>query len=111
MDMRWGYNNVHIREGDKWKAAFKTKFGLFEPTVMFFGLCNSLATFQRMMDGIFAEEIVQGWLVIYMDDILVASDSREDLQEKTKLVLEKLKKSDLYIKPEKCELEVMKTGS
>ena len=78
MNVRWGYNNVCIREGDKWKAAFKTKFGLFKPTVMFFGLCNSHVTFQRMMDGIFMEEITQGWLVVYMDDILIASDSRED---------------------------------
>jgi hypothetical protein len=89
MDVRWGYNNVRIREGDEWKAAFKTKFGLFEPTVMFFGLCNSPATFQRMMDGIFAEEIAQGWLVIYMDDILIASDDKEDLREKTKISLGK----------------------
>lgn len=50
LDVLKGYNNVRIREGDEWKAAFKTKFGLFEPTVMFFGLCNSPATFQAMMD-------------------------------------------------------------
>jgi hypothetical protein len=109
MDVRWGYNNVRIREGDEWKAAFKTKFGLFEPTVMFFGLCNLLATFQRMMDGIFAEEITQGWLVVYMDDILIASDDKEDLRRKTRIILEKLKESDLFIKPKKCEFEVTKT--
>jgi hypothetical protein len=79
MDVRWGYNNVRIQKRDKWKATFKTKFGLFEPTVMFFGLCNSPATFQRMMDGIFAKEITQGWLVVYMDNILIASDTREAL--------------------------------
>ena len=45
MDIRWGYNNVRIKEGDEWKAAFSTPFGSFEPTVMFFGLCNSPATF------------------------------------------------------------------
>jgi len=45
MDLRWGYNNVRIKEGDKWKAAFMTLEGLFEPTVMFFGLTNSPATF------------------------------------------------------------------
>src|SRR6266852_4947939 len=48
MDVRWGYNNIRIREGDKWKAAFHTKRGLFKPTVMFFGLMNSPATFQKV---------------------------------------------------------------
>ena len=49
-DVRWGYNNIRIRKEDQWKAAFKTNRGLFEPTVMFFGMCNSPATFQAMMD-------------------------------------------------------------
>jgi Reverse transcriptase (RNA-dependent DNA polymerase) len=53
LDVHWGYNNVQIRKGDEWKAAFKTNKGLFEPTVMFFGMCNSPATFQAMMDDIF----------------------------------------------------------
>ena len=50
LDVQWGYNNVWIWEGDEWKAAFKINQGLFEPTVMFFEMCNSLATFQSMMD-------------------------------------------------------------
>ena len=50
MDLRWGYNNVRIKEGDEWKAAFTTPEGFFEPTVMFFGLTNSPATFQAMMN-------------------------------------------------------------
>ena len=45
MDLRWGYNNVRIKEGDEWKAAFTMPEGSFEPTVMFFGLTNSPATF------------------------------------------------------------------
>jgi hypothetical protein len=53
LNVRWGYNNVRIRKRDKWKAAFKMNKGLFEPTVMFFGMCNSPATFQAMMDDIF----------------------------------------------------------
>src|ERR1700720_4361181 len=48
LDVRWGYNNVRIKEGDEWKAAFRTNRGLFEPLVMFFGLTNSPATFQTM---------------------------------------------------------------
>ena len=58
-DIRWGYNNVRIKEGDEWKAAFLTNEGLFEPTVMFFGLTNSPATFQTLMNFIFASEIAQ----------------------------------------------------
>ena len=51
-DIRWGYNNVRMKEGDEWKAAFRTNRGLFEPTVMFFGLTNSPAIFQGMMKQI-----------------------------------------------------------
>ena len=50
IDLRWGYNNMRIKEGDEWKAAFTMPEGLFEPTVMFFGLTNSSATFQAMMN-------------------------------------------------------------
>ena len=68
LDIRWGYNNIRIKEGDKWKAAFITNKGLFEPTVMFFGLHNSPATFQAMMDNYFRDMIDKGWITIYMDD-------------------------------------------
>ena len=78
MDVRWGYNNVRIREGDEWKAAFICKQGLYEPTVMFFGLCNSPATFQAMMNDIFKLEIAQGWILIYMDDIIIANEGDRD---------------------------------
>jgi hypothetical protein len=60
LDVRWGYNNVHIREGDEWKAAFCTNRGLFEPLVMYFGLTNSPATFQTMMNEIFQDLITEG---------------------------------------------------
>ena len=79
MDVRLGYNNVRIHKGDEWKAAFKTKFRLFEPLVMFFGLCNSLATFQHMMDNIFIVQTTKGWLIIYMDDMLILAETMEKL--------------------------------
>ena len=53
LDLIWGYNNVQIKEGDEWEAAFLTNKGLFELQVMYFGLCNSPGTFQRMMNSIF----------------------------------------------------------
>ena len=52
MDIQWGYNNIRIKEGDEWKAAFRMNKGLFEPMVMFFGLTNSLAMFQEFMNHI-----------------------------------------------------------
>src|ERR1700743_2977857 len=60
LDVRWGYNNVRMKEGDEWKAAFRTNRGLFEPLVMFFGLTNSPATFQTMMNDLFKEVIDEG---------------------------------------------------
>src|SRR5882757_4021453 len=72
-DVRWGYNNVLIHPPDRWKAAFKTHRGMFKPTVMFFGLTNSPATFQAMMNEIFKDLIDTGKVFIYMDDILIAT--------------------------------------
>ena len=60
LDIHWGYNNICIKDGDQWKTAFKTNRGLFEALVMFFGLTNSPATFQTMMDVLFKEEIAVG---------------------------------------------------
>jgi hypothetical protein len=71
LDVRWGYNNVHIKEGDKWKDAFRTNRGLFEPLVMYFGLTNSPATFQTMMNDLFHDVIMEGHVCVYLDDILI----------------------------------------
>jgi hypothetical protein len=102
-DVRWGYNNIRIKQGDEWKAAFKTNRGLFEPTVMFFGMCNSPATFQAMMNTIFEDLIDERIIIIYMDDILIFAKSPEELEHSTRRVLERLLKHDLYLKPKKCE--------
>jgi len=103
-DIRWGYNNIRIKEGDEYKAAFKTSEGLFKPTVMFFGLTNSPATFQTMMDDIFQDEIAQGWLCIYMDNMIITTEDDEVLHELcVNHILDKLEKFDLFLKPEKCK--------
>jgi hypothetical protein len=113
-DVRWGYNNIRIREGDEWKAAFLTHQGLFEPNVMFFGLTNSPATFQMMMNTIFRTEVMEGWLSVYMDDIAIHTKPQDGETEQQHLarhrqcvhrVLEILEANDLYLKPEKCEFE------
>ena len=105
LDVRWGYNNVRIKEGDEWKAAFRTNRGLFEPLVMFFGLTNSPATFQTMMDELFRDLIHQGKVVIYIDDILIFTRTREEHRQIVKQVLQILKDNNLYLKPEKCVFE------
>ena len=103
LDIRWGYNNVRLKREDQWKAAFKTNKGLFEPTVMFFGLTNSPATFQMMMDDLFSEEMATGDVVIYMDDILIATaGSIDQHRHKVAHILSKLQSNDLFLKPEKC---------
>jgi Reverse transcriptase (RNA-dependent DNA polymerase) len=102
-DVRWGYNNVRIKTEDQWKAAFKTNQGLFEPTIMFFGMYNSPATFQAMMDPIFSDMIEGCMVIVYMDDILIFANNQEDLQKHTEMVLQRLWEHDLFLKPKKCE--------
>ena len=102
LDIHWGYNNIHIKEGNKYKAAFKTHLSLFEPTVMTFGLCNAPATFQTFMNNIFEDMIDEGHVVVYLDDILIFSEDPTQLMTLTHEVLCCLKKYDLYLKPEKC---------
>ena len=102
MDIRWGYNNIRIKEGDEWKAAFRTNRGLFEPLVMFFGLTNSPATFQTMMNDIFRKEIAEGWVVIYMDDIVVHSKDIHEHRKHVSRILHVLRENKLSLKPEKC---------
>jgi Reverse transcriptase (RNA-dependent DNA polymerase)/RNase H-like domain found in reverse transcriptase len=99
----WGYNNVQIRSGDEWKAAFKINQGLYKPTVMFFGMCNSLATFQAMMDKIFKKEIEENLIIVYMDDILAFSKTIDGLKKIKRIILKKAQEYDLYFKAKKCE--------
>ena len=105
MDVRWGYNNVRIKEGDEWKAAFITNRGLYEPLVMFFGLTNSPATFQHMMDDVFSDLIRENKIIVYMDDILVFSASLEEHRSIVRDVLSRLRRHGLYLKLEKCKFE------
>jgi len=77
LDLRWGYNNVRIKKGDEWKAAFTTHIGAYEPMVMYFGLTNSPTTFQAMMNNLFRDLINQGDTATFIDNILVATDTEE----------------------------------
>jgi len=81
LDLIWGYNNIRIKEGDEWKSAFLTNKGLFKPQVIYFGLCNSLGTFQRMMNSIFQKLLHEGVLANYMDDFVIPAKTMEELEE------------------------------
>ncbi len=84
-DIEWGYNEVLIKPEDCWKVAFITNEGLYEPTVMFFGLTNSPATFQTMMNMIFQDLIDEGSVTIYIDDIAIHTRTRPGESDKDHL--------------------------
>jgi len=106
MDLRWGYNNVRIKEGDEWKAVFTMLKGLFEPTVMFFGLTNSPATFQAMMNELLRDLINTGKVAVFIDDVIVGMETEEGHEELVAEVIRRLEENDLYVKPEKCKWKV-----
>ena len=110
MDLRWGFNNMRIKEGDEWKGAFTTHMGSFEPTVMFFGMTNSPATFQVMMNEILRDLINEGKVATFVDYVLVGTETKKGHDEIVEEVLKRLEKNDLYVKPEKCVWKVRKIG-
>ena len=110
MDLRWGFNNVRIKERDEWKGAFTTHIGSFEPTIMFFGMTNSSATFQAMMNKILRDLINEGKVAAFMDNVLVGTEMEEGHNEIVEEILRRLEENDLYIKPEKCVWKVRRIG-
>jgi len=108
IDLRWGFNNVRIKEGDEWKRAFTTYVGSFEPTVMFFGMTNSPAMFQAMMNEILRDMINEGKVAVFVDNMLVRTETEEGYDEIVEEVLRRLEENDLYVKPEKCAWKVRK---
>ena len=98
-----------MAEGDEWKAAFRTNRGLFEPLVMFFGLTNSPATFQTMMNSLFKHLIDCGVVVIYIDDIMIFTKTIEEHRSVVKEVLQILRDEHLYLRHDKCDFEVQET--
>ena len=81
VDLRWGYNNAWIKEGDEWKTAFTTPERSFKPTVMFFGLTNSPATFQTMINELLRDLINTGKVVAFIDNIIVGMETEEGHNE------------------------------
>ena len=110
IDLQWGYNNVHIKEGNEWKAAFTTHMRLFELVVMFFRITNSPVTFQGMMNEIIRDLINKGKVVVFVDDVLVGTDDKKGHDKIVVEVLKRLEENDLYMKPEKCSWKVNKVN-
>jgi len=106
LDLIWGYNNVRIKEGDEWKAAFLTNKGLFKPQVMYFRLCNSPETFQRMMNSIFRELLHEGVLANYMDNFVIPARTIKELEERTIRFLKIAEKHNLCFKWSKCDFNM-----
>ena len=110
IDLRWGFNNMRIKERDEWKGAFTMHVGSFEPTVIFFGMTNSPATFQAMMNKILRDMINEGKVAAFVDDVLVGTEMEEEYDKIVEEVLRRLEENNLYVKPEKCVWKVKKIG-
>jgi len=102
IDLRWGFNNVRIKEGDKWKGVFTMHVSSFEPIVMFFGMTNLPATFQAIMNEILRDLINEEKVVAFIDDVLVGTEIEERHNDIVEEILKRLEENDLYVKPEKC---------
>jgi hypothetical protein len=102
LDLRDGYHLIRIKKGEEWKTAFRTRYGHFEYTVMPFGLTNAPATFQALINNVL-REYLDIFVVAYLDDILIYSETEEEHVRHVKQVLRALDKYYLRLKPQKCK--------
>ncbi|KAL0180378.1 hypothetical protein M9458_025820, partial [Cirrhinus mrigala] len=102
LDLRNAYNLIRIREGDEWKTAFSTTTDHYEYSVMPFGLVNSPSVFQAFVNDVF-RDMLNRWVIVYIDDILILSDTLESHIQHVRAVLQRLIDHQLYAKIEKCE--------
>jgi hypothetical protein len=109
IDLRIGYHQLKVRESDIPKTAFTTRYGLFEYTVMSFGLTNAPAYFMNLMNKVFMK-FLDKFVVVFIDDILVYSKTEEEHAEHLRLVLGTLREHQLYAKFSKCEFWLKEVG-
>ena len=105
LDLKDGYHLIRIKKGDSWKTAFRTRYGHYEYKVMPFGLVNAHAMFQAMMNTILLEFLNHG-VVVYLDDILIYSNTMEEHETLVKQVLARLERHDLAVSLKKCVFHV-----
>lgn len=108
LDLKTGFHQIRVRREDVEKTAFKTRYGQFEYLVLPMGLCNAPATFQTLMNIIF-HDCIDVFLVVYMDDILVFSNTEEEHLHHLEMVLSRLKSEKLYVSPKKCSFMMEET--
>jgi hypothetical protein len=108
LDIRDAYHRIRIKEGDEWKTAFRTRYSHFEYMVMPFGLTNAPAQFQAYINEALAG-LVDVTCIVYLDDILIFSNSKEEHTEHVREVLDRLRKAKLYVKLSKCEWNTDRT--
>ena len=108
VDLRHAYHLVRIAEGDKWKTTFRTQYGSFEWNVMPFGLTNAPVAFQQFVNSILVD-LLDVCIVVYLDDILIYSQDIKSHQRHVCEVLRRLRKHNLFAKPEKCEFHTTAT--
>ena len=98
LNLIWRYNNMWIKEGNKWKTAFLKNKGLFKLQVMYFGLCNLPGTFQQVMNSIFRKLLHKRVLANYIDNFVILAKTMQELEERTIRFLKIVEKHNLCFK-------------
>ncbi|GJT73296.1 putative nucleotidyltransferase, ribonuclease H [Tanacetum coccineum] len=107
IDLRSGYHQLRVREEDISKTAFRTRYGHYEFQVMPFGLTNAPAVFMDLMNRV-CKPYLDKFVIVFIDDILIYSKNKQEHEEHLKIILELLKKEELYAKFSKCEFWIPK---